>query len=228
MLPTLPGVKPLTDSERAELADCEELIERDFKGFLLVGQTLIRIRDKELYREYGTFEDYCKIKYGWTRQRGYQLISASTIAGELSTIVDIPNEAIARALLDTRLKQYPEARRLALTIAVATAPGGRLTASWLESTIDVLYDAITTEGFVSDDNGDYAALNAAISREAHAKMMDKKRQLAAGKQKPLGVIETTGKELKKIKPEDSPIQLSDRGQYRIVVYPSEKIEGNEE
>ena len=57
---------------------------------------LLEIRDRRLYRdEFGTFEAYCKQQFGFSRQRGHQLMQAAAV----STVVDIPNEAQARELV---------------------------------------------------------------------------------------------------------------------------------
>jgi hypothetical protein len=69
-----------------------------------VGKALLEIRDQRLYRQqHRTFEDYCRERWKWTRQRGYQLMQAASVARNLSTIVDTSaqNEAQAREL--TRL-----------------------------------------------------------------------------------------------------------------------------
>ena len=39
------------------------------------------IRDSKLYREhYQTFDAYCNERWGWTRQRAYQVISAAEVS----------------------------------------------------------------------------------------------------------------------------------------------------
>jgi len=46
-----------------------------------------------------TFETYCRERWGFSRQRGHQLIEAAQVAGSLSTTVDTPNERQARELV---------------------------------------------------------------------------------------------------------------------------------
>ena len=60
------------------------VIKQGLKTFVEVGQALMLIRDKRLYRvEYGTFEAYCNAK--WNLQRHYvnRMISASEVVGNL-------------------------------------------------------------------------------------------------------------------------------------------------
>ena len=56
----------LVESERSELLQHEQVIEKGLKTFVDVGNALLAIRDKRLYRQgFGTFEDYCKDRWGW-------------------------------------------------------------------------------------------------------------------------------------------------------------------
>lgn len=51
----------LTDTERTNLSQCEQVIEKGLNTFLEVGKALADIRDNRLYREsHKTFEKYCK------------------------------------------------------------------------------------------------------------------------------------------------------------------------
>ena len=55
----------------------------------------MEIRDSRLYRaDFNTFEDYCRERWDFTRQRAHQL----TEAAEVSTMVDVQNERQAREL----------------------------------------------------------------------------------------------------------------------------------
>ena len=81
----------------------ETIIEQGQQTFIEVGVALIEIREKRLYKEnFATFEGYCQTRWGWTRQRAYQLIESANVVSEMSTIVDISpkvqNEGQAREL----------------------------------------------------------------------------------------------------------------------------------
>lgn len=77
------------------------------------GTTLLEIRDRRLYREhYGTFEEYCQDRWGFTKVRATQLIQAAEVTGALedgNNCYQTPqNEAQAREL--ARLKDPDEIR----------------------------------------------------------------------------------------------------------------------
>lgn len=87
------------------LATLEFVIEHGLKTFVDVGSALALIRDLRRYKDggYADFDSYCRERWGFGRDRAYQMIRAATIAEELPTIVGIPapsNEAQARALAD--------------------------------------------------------------------------------------------------------------------------------
>lgn len=69
-----------------------ESIERKIEGGIgAVGQGLLEIQEKQLYKlTHETFEDYCKVRWGFSRPRAYQLIEAEKVKQRLSTIVDTP------------------------------------------------------------------------------------------------------------------------------------------
>src|SRR5262245_52310475 len=75
----------LTTTEKQELVRCEETIEAGLKTFYEVGKALLKIRDMRLYRaEYPTFEAYCQDRWGISRNRAYQNISAVQIVDQIS------------------------------------------------------------------------------------------------------------------------------------------------
>jgi hypothetical protein len=51
---------------------------------------LLEIRDGRLYREtHGTFDDYCREGWGFSRHRASQLITAAEVVGELAEMVTV-------------------------------------------------------------------------------------------------------------------------------------------
>ena len=75
--------------ERRSLESLEKVIERGVESFLATGSALKEIRDQRLYREgHKTFEAYVKARWEFDRSRAYQLIDASDLKADLSTIVD--------------------------------------------------------------------------------------------------------------------------------------------
>lgn len=99
----------LTSSERSELIRSEKLLQDWERWFVQAGSALRNIRDSKLYREdHETFEDYCKTRWGWTKQRAYQLIDAVEVVESFPKKLSesVVNEGQARAL-----SQVPEEMR---------------------------------------------------------------------------------------------------------------------
>jgi len=101
----------LRDDQR--LVELEKTIARGKKTFVEVGLALAEIRDLRLYRrEYAGFEEYCRKKWGWSRQHAYRLIEAAPIAEchprvtseragrELSKIEPEQREGVVQAIID--------------------------------------------------------------------------------------------------------------------------------
>jgi len=131
----------ITKIEQARLKKCEEKIERGLETFFEVGAALLEIRDTRLYRGgYSTFEDYCRERWGMSRQRAHQYIEASEVVGNLSTIVDIPStESQARELV--ALKPEYQAGAWARVLENAHGRGnGKITASDIRKVVEGMPD----------------------------------------------------------------------------------------
>lgn len=127
----------LTTTEHQKYLECNAVIEHGLQTFFDVGTALMVVRNDRLYREeYGTFEDYCQQKWGWTRQRANQLIASADVVAnlaEMTTIVVKPTtESQARAL--TKLK--PEKQRAVWKDVVETAPKGKVTAKHVQAVVE--------------------------------------------------------------------------------------------
>ncbi len=94
----------LTRKETSDLEKLENVIAKGVGRFLAVGKALMEIRDRRLYRtEYATFEEYCRLRWHFSRQRGLQFIEAEKLGQRLSEAgVDLTtivvNEGQAREL----------------------------------------------------------------------------------------------------------------------------------
>lgn len=75
------------------LTELETIVERGLQTFIEVGEALREIRDTHLYSE-GSFEDYCRKRWGFTDRRARQLMQAA----EIGTIVPVGTESQAREL----------------------------------------------------------------------------------------------------------------------------------
>jgi hypothetical protein len=77
----------LNISERNELERCEVVIKQGLQTFVEVGQALMLIRDKRLYRaEFGTFEKYCQDKWGFTDNFSRRLINSSQVIENIKSV----------------------------------------------------------------------------------------------------------------------------------------------
>lgn len=76
----------LIESERSELQQHERTIEQGLKTFVDVGNALLAIRDKRLYRKSPpiTFEEYCQERWSLERRRAYQLIDAAVVVNNIT------------------------------------------------------------------------------------------------------------------------------------------------
>lgn len=159
----------LTVIEQNNLVELEKTIQKNLAAFYEVGFALMQIRDNRLYREiYGTFEEYCKSKWGFERAHAYRLIKASEVVENLSPIGDIPKtEAVVRPL--TSLP--PDQQREVYQKAVETAPEGKVTAKHIEETVQ---EYKHTETHIVSDAMTFAIM--AISQLERIKNDDPKRQ----------------------------------------------------
>jgi hypothetical protein len=120
----------LTFIEKEELKEFEKRIESGLKTFREVGTALLAIRDGRMYRaEYGTFEDYCRERWGFEKRYAYRLMDAAAISENVShgTQIEPPsNERQARPLAALPPEKQPEAWQAATS--KAESEGRKVTA----------------------------------------------------------------------------------------------------
>lgn len=131
--------------ERNRLTECEATIERGLSTFVEVGSALLEIRDSRLYREtHATFEEYCRERWGMSRQRANQLVGAASVVENLTTMVAKPetdepriespppiSERQARPLVGLPAAQQQQAWQK----AVESAPNGKPTGKQVERAV---------------------------------------------------------------------------------------------
>jgi hypothetical protein len=88
----MPNKEKLSQGEVTRLVELEDTIKNAETNR---EQALLEIHDSKLYREYGTFEDYCLMRWSIGKSRAHQLLDH---ARANSTIVDLANEAQSREL----------------------------------------------------------------------------------------------------------------------------------
>ena len=97
----------LNQDERAELDHCETIINMGLSTFIKVGEALLTIKDRRLYREdYSTFDDYCRDKWRIASSRARQLMGAS------ETVQDIKSVTTGNTFLPTNERQTRPMARL--------------------------------------------------------------------------------------------------------------------
>jgi len=97
------------------LDELEKVIERGKQTFMEVGEALLSIKERRLYREAGfdTFDAYCRKRWGFGKRRANQVLAAA----EVGTMVPGLNERQARALAPIR--HDPELMREVVEQALA-------------------------------------------------------------------------------------------------------------
>ena len=71
----------LTIHDANRLKQLETTITKGSKVFIDVGLALAEIKASKLYREnYSTFEQYCAVKWSWSKQHVYRLIECAPVA----------------------------------------------------------------------------------------------------------------------------------------------------
>jgi hypothetical protein len=126
----------LSAAEHRQRDDCETLIAKGWDTFLVVGQALLTIRQRRLYREqFSTFEDYCRQKWGFSKSHANRLIEAAMVASVLTPIGVKPrSESQLRPLAGLEPQKIPEAWKRAQRLAgcgEVTAKAVRLAAKEL-------------------------------------------------------------------------------------------------
>lgn len=114
-------------TEQAKLFDLERKIEAGLQTFVEVGLALMEIRDSELYRsQFGTFEEYCGVRWGFTSTQAKRLMDGAEIA---KNIEPSGSKILAESHLRPLKNLQPAQQREVYSEAVATAPNGRPTAA---------------------------------------------------------------------------------------------------
>lgn len=125
----------LTIPEKQKLQSLEITIQRGLKYYIEVGTAFLAVRNDGLYKEYGTFEDYCEKRWNMKRAHAYRMMEASEVIEDLSPIGDIPlpaNEAQARELAALPREQ----RAPVWEQIVENAPASGITASFVRETVE--------------------------------------------------------------------------------------------
>ncbi|EIJ42454.1 hypothetical protein BegalDRAFT_1574 [Beggiatoa alba B18LD] len=140
---------PLSPEEFQALAQHEAIVKAGLQTFYDIGEALLTIRDKRLYRaEFNSFEEYCQEKWGFVRRQADRLIQAFEVTENLRPVgLSMPhNEAQARPLV----KLEPELQRQAWQKAVEMAPDGKPTSSLVKKIVKELTQQEESQSEVID------------------------------------------------------------------------------
>lgn len=146
------GTELQTVTDKAELEMLEEVIESGLQTFVEVGNALLVVREKQLYRKvlgYQTFEEYCRERWSMGRRYANMIIAASGVVSNLGTLVPIlpTTEKHARPLTSL----LPEQQREVWKQVIEETHGNGITAAKVEKAVKVLTGQ-TTNVHVSDDS----------------------------------------------------------------------------
>lgn len=143
------NTQAITLDESRRLVSLEKIIDAGLDSFVQVGDALAEIRDSRLYRiEYGTFEEYCVEKWGFTRGYAKRLISSAEIAAEITAPERKPLEINKKSVpigtfspsSESQVRPLaalpPEQQKEAWQAAVAATPGKKPTAKTVQAAVD--------------------------------------------------------------------------------------------
>ena len=72
------------------LAELEAIIDRRLHSFFEVGEALVEIHDRKLYRQtHSTFDAYCRDRWDMSCQHALNHVHVSEIRSDLETIVSV-------------------------------------------------------------------------------------------------------------------------------------------
>jgi hypothetical protein len=115
--------RKLTGGEKAHLKALEKRIEHGLMTFREVGEALLEIRDKRLYRmDFDTFEQYCRARWDLDRGRAYQIMGAAEVVGALPPGKAPANEAQARELVPVFAQDPELAKRVWAEVSKGNEP----------------------------------------------------------------------------------------------------------
>ena len=130
-------ITSITTTEAQQLSAMERVIESGLQTFAEVGNALLAIRDARLYRAtHGTFEAYCRERWGFARRTAYQYIEAAQVVENVrhGAQTEPATERQARPLAKLEPDEQPKAWQAATE--KAESEGRRVTASDVEEAVE--------------------------------------------------------------------------------------------
>jgi len=182
---------PLSAEECTLLQEQEKVIETGIKQFLLVGEALRQIKEAELHRNLGTFDEYCKVRWNLGASYAYRLIESAECMAVLKEEADtagysvLPaNESQVRELV--RLKK-PGRQVTAWKNAVKKADGNAVTAEVVAKVVNGMLGTSGKKGSAKSTKQDVEHKLESIGELVHKKL-EKSGNLDSGIKKLLKQI----------------------------------------
>ena len=126
----------LSKQESDRLYDCEVIIERGLSTFVAVGNALLEVRERKLWRAgYASFDDWAQQRFDFGRRHADRTIAATQVVGLLDGAVEVTprSEAVARELVP--LREQPDELKAAW-VEVLVEHGERPTAAQTHEVVE--------------------------------------------------------------------------------------------
>ena len=172
----------LNIDERNELERCEVVIKQGLDTFVEVGQALLTIRDKRLYRaSFRTFEEYCSERWSMSKPYSHQMIAAAKVVGNLSAHADIlpQTEYHARPLAAIEPELQPIAWQQAIeaTDGKPTNKAVQEAVNELKPVNEEIKQAKAEPLFVANSVSEIIEKARELRREKHAEVLERREQI---------------------------------------------------
>ncbi|MDE2101097.1 MAG: hypothetical protein KGL39_27870 [Patescibacteria group bacterium] len=132
-------LQPLTAMERVRLRALEQAVQNGLDAAKEARDALAEISAQKLYKEkYGSFEEYCEERWGFSARRGWQFVAWSAVEKDLVAGPGPAPEVLPQSESQARplAKLEPEARREVWDAAVKKAPApSQVTAKHVEEAV---------------------------------------------------------------------------------------------
>jgi len=145
----------LSADETGRLQSLEAVIEKGRQTFIDVGMALTEIKEKRLWKGYGSFKGYLERRWNFSRQFAYMQIEAYEAAMDVTTVVDTPNEKTAREFVKVPKEDRPKVAKEA--VAVAKSSGREtINSSDVKEAKKRIYDPTpkVVESIANEDDGE--------------------------------------------------------------------------
>ncbi len=146
----------MTLAEAQHLDRCENIITRGMKTFIEVGNALSEIREDRLYRaSHGTFDEYCRDRWGWTSSRARQIIGAAETVTNVTAIGGTApgTESQARELAGLTAAQAATVMRVAHERSTGKVTAAEIRAArqqpWTNAEIETAIDGYRIHPFAA-------------------------------------------------------------------------------